>query len=424
MESLISISRPGDAENSQSHLRAKAISIELRRVARKARTPRPAVSGGGGFRARRSDRIFRRLLIGSFAVCFLIPALSGCLYFSFLANDQFVSEARFSTSSAEGNGLEVLAGLSSLFRGGQASDAAIVAEYIESQSILLELQKKFDLQKIFSPGSWDFVAELQSNATAEEMLEFWRKQIVIKVDRNSGLLTLSVRTFSPADSLALASEIIAISERMVNRLTRRNDEKSLLEAENELQLAKVRLEGAVSSMRDARDLAGVLDVDLAAKGYSDILTALNMELAKISTKISTLEQTNASEAPQLIALRSRAGSLREQISSYENRFAGLSRSGGAEKRNLANSAAILAQKDVERRIAQNEYEHAVAAYETARLNRERQRSYLMTYVAPRAAEQSLYPKRILAATLVAVGSFLLWAVIAGLALLVRDHTAG
>ncbi|OOG63087.1 hypothetical protein B0E45_29780 [Sinorhizobium sp. A49] len=362
--------------------------------------------------------------MGAFAICFLTPALSAVVYYTFLASDQFVSEARFSTSSSEGNGLEILAGLSSLFKTGQTTDAAIVAEYIESRSILLELEKKFDLQKVFSPGSLDLVAELQTSATAEELLSYWRKQIGIKVDRSSGLLTLEVRTFSPADSLALANEIIAISERMVNRLTRRNDEKSLMEAEDELQLAKAKLESAVSAMRDARDAAGVLDVDLTAKGYSDILTALNMELAKIRTQINTLEQNNASEAPQLIALKSRAESLRQQIGSYENRFAGMTKSESPEQRqNLADSAAILAEKDVERKIAQSEYEHAVAAYESARLNRERQRSYLMTYVTPRAAEEPLYPRRLLAVSLVVFGSFLLWAVIAGLGLLVRDHTA-
>lgn len=421
MES-IATSPGGALIETDAFSRSKAISIELRRVARTARIPRPVISGGGGFRARRTDRVYRRFFVGSFILLFVLPVVMGALYLFFVAANQYVSEARFSVSSGQQNGLEALSGLASVLSAGQSSDGQIIAQYVKSRSVVEELEKTFDLRHIFHPGTLDFLAEAPKDMSMEKFVDYWNGQVKLSVDQSNGLVTLKVRTFSPQDSLELANAISRISERMVNRLTRHNEENTLLEASRELELSKERLQTAVTSLRDARIASGVLDVDLTASSYSELLTQLYIELSKIETQIDTLKNNDALEPPRLVSLRARSTALHSQISTYESRVAGRLPN-GAEGGTLAAHASVLADKQVELTIAQNEYALSVSSFEGARLALERQRAYLMIYVQPSLPEESVYPSRGLTWAAVIILSFFGWALVAGVAILVRDNTA-
>lgn len=417
----VATSRDGTLSKKDGLSRSKAISIELRRVARTARVARPVSSGGGGFRARRGDLFYRRFFIGSFIGIFVLPVLLGGIYLFAIASNQYVVETRFSVGSGGQNDLEALASLSSILDTTQASDGQIIAEYVRSRSVVEELEKTLNLRRMFSPGKGDFLAEAPEDISMEKFVDYWTNQVKLDVNRSSGLVTLQVRTFSPEDSLVLSKELVQITETMVNRLTRRNEQNSLQEAARELDLSKKRLEGAVTNMRDARIAAGVIDVDLTASSFSNLLTQLNIELSKVETQIETIRKNDV-QTPQLVSLKARAAALQGQISTYENRMAGRP-NGDRDSKTLAAQASVLADKEMGLTIAQSEYKRAVAAYESARLTMERQRSYLMVYVQPTLPEESLYPQRGFIWIAITFLSFLAWALVAGTAILVRDNTA-
>lgn len=408
--------------------RSDAISQEFRRVARKARIPKPITSGGGGFRARRSDKMFRRFLIGSFILLFIIPSIVSGIYYGFLAANQYVSEARFAVKSSDTTGLQGLSSLTSLLGGVPTTDAAMIAEYIHSRTIIQDLSSKFNLKEIFSPGGVDFVSTLKRETSLEDLLEYWKTKVGIEIDRATGLATLRVRTFSPEDSLEIARDILRLSENMVNRLTGRNQANGLKEATDELDRTKRVLERRVSEMRDARNQVGILDAEITTKAFSDILTALNLEAARLNVQIQSLRKSEAADGPHVRGLVARSESLQQQIESYQDQLAsnggtGTLQTQDGENGTIADRSAMLSQKTLELRIAQNEYARASAGFELARMTSERQRSYLLVYVQPQAAEESLYPRRILSTTAIVVVCFLFWAATVGVAMLVRDHTA-
>ncbi|MEI2298684.1 hypothetical protein [Ensifer sp. MJa1] len=355
---------------------------------------------------------------------FITPTIAASVYYTFIAANQYLSEARFTVKSSEGSGLQAFAGISSILGGGPSTDAAIVAEYIQSRAVIEEVGKKFDLRAVFTPGTNDIFAELGAGATAEDLLDYWERQVKVSVEQATGLVTLRVRTFNPEDSLNLSNELVRISERMVNELTGRNEANSLDEAANELRRTKLNLEAAVSAMRDARNSAGILDAEISAKAYSEIITALNIEATKLSVQIESLRRSSTTKGPQLRALEARFSSLNDQIGSYERKTASTSDvQDGSRNGSLADRSAVLSNKALELNIAQQEYAKASAAYELQRTTSERQRSYLLTYIQPRAAEDSLYPRRVLMSVAVLIVSLLMWGISAGLAVLVRDHTA-
>lgn len=402
--------------------RARAFSIELRRAARKARTPRPVVSGGGGFRARKGDRLFRLFTISSFISLFIVPTALAVFYYSFIASNQYIAEARFSIRSAESSGSSPIAGLSALIGAGQATDAAIVAEYVKSGSVINQLRTPLDLIELFTTKRWDPVASLGSEPTMEDLIKYWKGQIDISVERSSGLTTLRVRAFSPEDSLKLANEILRIAEQMVNTLTRRTEQNALREAEAELENAKLRLADSIQNLKVVRDATGILDVSLAATANMEILTKLRLEKAKLDVQIGALEDNESRNAPQLGALKNQSKAMASQIEKYEQSIAGAV-TVSAGQASIAARGAGLAEAETNLKVAQAEYQKSVAVFEMARVTAERQRSYILTHVKPTLPQESLYPKRVLTVFAVAFGAGLLWAIVIGGAMLARDHTA-
>ncbi|MGO4659880.1 hypothetical protein AB4Z34_34660 [Ensifer sp. 2YAB10] len=399
--------------------KAEFASKELRRVARKARFSRPVVSGG--FRVRRSDKLFRYYLGAIFVMAVVVPTIAAVGYFSFVAADQFTAEARFSVASGDTSALDALAGVSSLIQTGQAKNTIIISEYISSRPMVDALEKSIGLRRVFRPGNGDFVAQVSEDATAEELLKYWKRHVSVDVNRTSGLATLYVSTFSPGDSLKIATEIIGLSESVVNNLTQKSDIDAFEMSKLEVNRAKSELETATSRLRDARNTAGVLDVKLSAEVTSTLISQLRSALANIEVQIATLKASDAAGAPQMTPLQHQADSIKDQIAGYEASMAARSTSEGEVS--LATRATNIQDREVQAEIARSIYADAVLEYERARITLEKKRSYLLTYVTPRLPEEALYPRRILFSLAVFLLGALIWGILGGIGWMVRDHMA-
>ncbi|WDZ80937.1 hypothetical protein PWG15_24610 (plasmid) [Ensifer adhaerens] len=397
----------------------EAISRELRKAARKARAPQPVLRGGGGFRARKSDRYFHALLMLLFAASFLVPVFGASIYYGLVAADQYVTEARFAVRSGSDASVVGLSALSSFIDTGQARDGFIIADYVKSSSMVEALGNQYPLRDIFSRPQYDFLARFAPADSEEELIKFWGKQLDVSVDRSSGLVTIRLRAFTPEESLALTNSVILQAEKMVNQLTRKSEMDTLARTESELRLKREKLQRMVSELRDARNSAGILDVGMTAKAYSELLTDLRLELAKQELII----KTTAADAPQMQPLVNRANALRSQIGEYEKAMAGGIDSDRSQRASLADIATKMQEKEIELSIAKEEYAGAMASYETARLTTERQRSYLLTYVKPSLADEAIYPRRFLMWLGISAISAILTAVSVGVTFLVRDHMA-
>ncbi len=392
-------------------------------MARKARTPRPIISGGGGFRARRGERLFRYFLAFSFIAIFIVPTISATVYFTLVASNQYISEARFTVKAGGSTSIAGFSGLSSFIDTGQSKDGLMIAEYIKSRALIDELEGQLPLRDIFRGPEADYFSSLPSDATMDKFVTYWRRQIDVEVNRNSGLVIVKVRTFRPEDSLKVLSAIIESSEKMVNRLTQKNEQDAFDSSKKELDRSKSDLERATASLRDARNAAGLLNVEVTAGEYSGIVAALRLELSKIEQKIYGLTNGQASASPQLTSLQASAQALRQQITSYDESIAGSAKFNSESVVNLASKASNMAQKEVEAQIAREAFAIASVTFEQARQTIETQRSYLLTYVTPNLPEEAEYPKRPLSLIIVMGVMFLAWAVVAGLATFARDHMA-
>src|SRR5262249_48605821 len=93
---------PATARSLRAMERAQAVSRALTDAARRARFSSRArgAYSGGSFAARRGAKVIRALTIALFVLAVAVPNLVSIVYFGLLASDQFVSEAKFTISSA------------------------------------------------------------------------------------------------------------------------------------------------------------------------------------------------------------------------------------------------------------------------------------------------------------------------------------
>ncbi|MCZ8259402.1 MAG: hypothetical protein O9333_04655 [Beijerinckiaceae bacterium] len=83
----------------------------------------------------------------------------------------------------------------------------------------------------------------------------------------------------------------------------------------------------------------------------------------------------------------------------------------------------FSELELEREIAEKHYGNAIASLELARINAERKKMYLNTFVRPTVPQEAKFPRRVLMIFLTALGALCLWGAIVGTANAIRNHMA-
>jgi capsular polysaccharide transport system permease protein len=390
----------------------------LRRAAHQARAPASVfASGGAGFRARKGDKAFRIGLIVSFVLLVLAPILVESVYWGLWASKQYESEIKFTVRAGESSPLDSLGGLFGLSGSAQAQDAQIISKYISSRSMIETLDASLDLRKIYGRPEADYFSRFTRD-TIEDLERYMKNRIDVNIETISGIITVSVRAFRPEDAVAIGDKVIALSETLVNELSQRARKDALAQSQLELERAQARLQRASAEMRDARDAQGVLDASAAGEALNKIVSALRLQLASAEQDLAA-QGPGMQNSPTAGVTRARIASIQRQIADYSSQIAGLS----AGKATMADNLALLSRKQVDLSVAQQQYVQASAAFENARVALETQTTYLTTFVRPLPAEKSTYPHRWWEWSRIVFPCLLVWAILVGLAFLVRDNMA-
>lgn len=401
--------------------KAKSISRALRRAANKSRAPTSIIAGGGGFQARRGDRVFRLGVLASFVACVIVPILAASIYWGLIASKQYVTETKFALRTGEASTLDSLSGgAASSQASQQMQDGQVLVNFIRSRSMVEALDRKIDLRAKFSRPGVDYFSSFDAEYPVEELEKYWKRRVDASIDMMSGIVSVHVRAFAPEDSLTITQNVIDLAEKLVNEMSTRSRRDALAQARAELTRAENQLKAATAAMRDARNAEGVLDAPAAAEAINKIITALRLELARTEEDLALQGDAEVLDSPQTRLLHARVQSLKNQIEEYSTQIAsGGDRGAGS----LAQHAGVLSTHQIELDLAQQRYALAAATFENARVDLETQRAYLVSFLRPTLAEKSLYPRRWLEWAIIVAPATLGWAALVAIAFLVRDHMA-
>lgn len=370
----------------------------------------------------------------SFFPFVLLPGILAIAYYAFIASPQFAAEARFvvraaqvifvdvGTTSSSGPTVPTpvaLAAPTPLSEGytPPVQNAYIVAQYIRSRAIVEDMSKTLDLREIFRRPEADFLARLVSNASTEELVDYWQSMVQSYVDGPSAIVTFQVRAFRPDDALRLAEGINTLSERLVNEISSRSRQDIMSASEEEVRQADAQLRLALQELQVARDAEGMLDPGKAADDTGKLLLQLMGEKIRLEGDLLAASRTLEQNAPTVRHLRSRVEIIEGQIANLRATIAG--KEGPA--RNIAASLRKFEEMERNRFVADKLLTVAEEGLSRARKRAERQNLYFMLFVLPALPMDAEYPKRLAYSILLPVAFLMLWGIGALLFAAIEDH---
>lgn len=372
-----------------------------------------------------SIRLRHAMIIGSFVAFVAIPATLASAYMIFVAADQYHSSASFSVRSIEAAGApDILGMFSQASTGNTLSDSYILMDFVRSERMLAEVEKNFDLEKIYAARGLDYFYGMAAGMPLESKLEYWRSMIDINFDHASGIMQLQVKAFDPQQSQEIATFVIKQSEALINDLSASARDGVLRAAQDEVHRAESRLAKARTGVRQYRDASQEVNPVEGAKLAAQLIGGLEAQLVQMNADLATAKTQMSDDTPRMRVLKVRIASVEEQLASERQRLG----SGNADGRSSdANGdvAGRIQQYEIletEREFAERAYTVSLGSLEKARIDASNKQRYLAVFIEPTLSQLAQYPARFLNSFLVALGLLFAWAVFVMGYYNIRDRT--
>jgi capsular polysaccharide transport system permease protein len=360
-----------------------------------------------------------RLARMSFLVLVALPTVVAAIYYFLIAANQYVVEFRFAVRSVEPLRDNAPALLRSSVATAQLGlDSNIVVQYLRSRALVERLDKRFDLEKIFSRKEADWVSRIHPPVPIERLVQYWNGQVDAFFDVSDGTVTVKLRTFRPADALTLARAALLSSERLVNRLSLNARRAAMEQSKREVARAEHGLGEALRRLEKFREAEGLINPQQTADRTLALVAEVKKEILGDEARLAALKSYISASTPSVHMLQTRIAALTSEERALEARLtAAREKSAPALSRLMGGYAEL----ESERRFAETAYRHALAALDRSRAEADRRQIYLATFVPPSLPEEPLYPHRLRAVGTVFVIAFALWAIGGLFFQSVRDH---
>lgn len=405
------LEKPHAPHRERARAQAARFAAELQRRARHARTrrrvPSLKVPDVGALIQNLSLASLARPHLLSAALIVVLPSLVAAFYFGLVASPVYESEARFAVRTGAVSGIDAFTSAAGVPSINQVQDSLIVANYVQSQAAVEELQQNSELRSRYNRSDIDYFSRLPKDAAIEDVVRFWQRKVSVSIESPSGIITARVYAFSPGDAQAIADALVRASEQLVNKLGAQARNDLVANSEKELHDIEARLRASREKLNQLRVAEGIIDPQLTAQGINMLITELRSEAVKIEQEISTTERSISSQAPQIQLMRTRLNAIREQIEALQKELT----QRRAEGRDAIS--AVMTRFDqlaLERQVLERQYATSSAALEQARSAAARQQMYLATFVRPMLPEDPTGPRRVLYPLLITIGLLVVWAI--------------
>ncbi len=352
-------------------------------------------------------------LLSAFAVIVMLPVLATWWYLNERAADQFASTLAFTVRSEDASSAaDLLGGLAPTLGGtGGSGDSDILYEFIRSQALVQQIDRELDLRSHYSRHlDTDPIFSFDPDGTIEDLTAYWQRIVRISYDASSGLMELRVLAFDPNEAQTIADAIFDKSSIMINDLSAIAREDATRYAREDLDLAVERLKQAREALTAFRISSEIVDPTADVQGQMGLLNLLQEQQVAALIEFDLLNNSTREGDPRLEQARRRIDIIEDRIRQERRKFGvGV---GGENNESYAETIAGFERLTVDREFAEQAYAAALAAFDAARAEANRQSRYLAAYIQPTLAERSEFPNRPLLIGIVGLFSFLTWAILA------------
>jgi capsular polysaccharide transport system permease protein len=354
-------------------------------------------------------RPFRRLLLSALVVIGL-PLLAVGVWYGLLAPREYETTFEFAIrgpSQAEMGHIHT----TTIQVGAVSPDTFLVSDYINSPQAVMDVGQDVNLRATFSAAvglSW---LSRSNEVTPEDMNALWKRMVSASYDLMTGNVTVSVRAFTPQDSLKLAQALIRASDKLFRRLNAASQQAFVRMADDNERNARKQLVTVQQALLAFRAKSGVAHPDLTSQASAGIVNDLRKQLADAQAQYSAMRMTTPN-SPLLTSLKSQMTVLEAQIKKADRVDAATPVSAVTAK-TLGEYQTLQADRETAERL----YSEALALRYQAHLESRRQDSYLAMIVNPTLPQSPFYLHQLKTAVMVLAAAAGAW-----LALLLVYHT--
>jgi len=239
--------------------------------------------------------------------------------------------------------------------------------------------------EIFRRPEADVISRLWwAQPTAERLRWFFRWQVSVRVDAQTGISDLRVWSFRPLDSQELSRRLLILSEELVNDMNGQIREEAMRVARTELRRAEARVTDARVALTSFRQQERAVDPAATASAAVGAISGLETDIARARSELQTMQGFARPNSPQIINLQNRIRGLEAQAAEERSRISG---AGTGFTEQLETFARLRAEVE----LAQNQLEATIVVLDRANSDAARQAIFLLRIVEPNLAERSLFP---------------------------------
>lgn len=375
---------------------------------------------------RMAVREFWQSNIKTFNRLFLaLPIVVAASYLYLIAPDGYQVEAVLSIRNPSNNvamGGSSMAGVAaSLGSSGQGyaeraiDESFAVVNFIRSREAFNELDRSMKLSERFTSGHIDWFHRLSPTANYEARYKNYLDHISVSYSDIEGQITLTTDAYDPETAFAMAKELARISERLVNQFNERARTDLIKLAQVQMTEAEDGLRSSMLALTDLQIKNGMLDPTGEAASYTNIISSLREQVAVKRAELGALTSTSAPDSPRAVEIRNMLGSLETQIRTEQNRLTGRTDA-------LAPLISKFKLLNIDVQLAQQKYNSAAAMLQSAVLQSEHQKLYVVNVVSPSPPLESTIPKRFFILLGVAAVTFIAWLIARLILASIRDHS--
>ncbi|MBZ8117988.1 capsule biosynthesis protein [Roseovarius sp. LXJ103] len=355
-------------------------------------------------------RLRHRFLFFSFFLLVAMPVWTVAWYLYTRADDQFASYLGFSVRTEESSAAIALLGGVTELSGSSSSDTDILYAYLTSQKLVREMEEAVGLRAIWGDvdRGRDPFFTLDPAGTIEDVQDHWARKVTIHYDNASGMIDLRVLAFRPEDARRIAIALYAACSAMINDLSRAAREDAIKYARDELNTAVDRLKTARRALTEYRNRNQMVDPTIDTQSRMGLVTTLQRQLAEALIDLDLLRDSTRDSDPRMVQARKRVEVIEARIVAERQKL-GLGTSGAVG----SAFASLVGEYEgliVDREFAETAYTAALATYDAAQAEAQKQSRYLAAHIEPTLAEAAEYPERLKILLLAAFFATLIWAI--------------
>ena len=192
-----------------------------------------------------------------FFLVVLAPWVSTATYLEFIKSPEYESSAGILFK--QNNKLVPINRLSSFFNKNiqfnskpKETSIFLLEEYIHSLNLLLQLQKMVEIKNRYSAHHIDFLSRLKTNASQNELLNYYNKKVITNINPITNELTVTVRAFSAQEAKMLLDAIMQQTSNLFHRIEQEGAEAQKQLIRKRLDLAKKKLIAAAWELQQIK----------------------------------------------------------------------------------------------------------------------------------------------------------------------------